>query len=279
VAASVRPMHVTSLGFRTDLALLTSSGSVVEDRGTHLVVRSPDNPSYFWGNFILLEKPPVLGGEKEVVAAFRTEFPEADHVSIGIDTADLSEESRAAFEAAGMTVDVATVLTTGTLVPPREVDAEVRELVGDEDWEARARLSQQLYPQTPEEAFMTFARQKNAQERRLVDAGRGTRFGVFVDGVLASTAAIFVTEEGVARFQSVETHPDHRRKGLAAAAVHAAGQHGLDHLLDGAGVRTLVIVADTDGDAIGIYRRLGFTDSERQLMMEKRSGAWASMDD
>ena len=209
-----------------------------------------------------------------MVGAFQTEFPKADHVSIGIDTADLSDDARAAFEAAGMTVDVATVLTASALVAPREVEAEVRALDGDEDWEARARLSQQLYPQTSEEAFMTFARQKNTQERRLVDAGRGTRFGAFVDGTLASTAGIFVTEEGVARYQSVETHPDHRRRGLAAAVVHAAGQHGLDRL----GVRTLVIVADTDGEAIGIYRRLGFADVERQLMMEQRSGEWASMD-
>ena len=100
-------MNVSSLGFRTDLALLTDSGSVVEDRGTHLVVRSPDNPSYFWGNFLLLAQPPVPGGEKEVVGAFHTEFPLADHVSIGIDTADLTDEARAAFEAAGLTVDVA----------------------------------------------------------------------------------------------------------------------------------------------------------------------------
>jgi ribosomal protein S18 acetylase RimI-like enzyme len=267
-------MHVTSLGFRTDLALLTASGSVVEDRGTHLVVRSPDNPSYFWGNFLLLARPPVPGGEKEVVAAFHTEFPLADHVSIGIDTAEVSDECRAAFEAAGMVVDVATVLTGSSLRAPREVEAEVRELDGDDDWEARARLSQQLYPQTPEDTFMTFARQKNAQERRLVEAGRGRRFGAYVDGQLVSTAGAFVTEDGVARFQSVETHPDHRRKGLAAAVVHAAGQHALDRL----GVRTLVIVADTDGEAIGIYRRLGLADAERQLMMEKRSGEWASLD-
>ena len=40
-------------------------------------------------------------------------------------------------------------------------------------------------------------------------------------------------------------------------------------------MRTLVIVADTDGEAIGLYRSLGFTDSERQLMMEQRSGEWA----
>ena len=254
-------MHVSSLGFRTDLALLTASGSIVEDRGTHLVVRSPDNPSYFWGNFILLAQPPVPGGEREVVGAFHTEFPLAEHVSIGIDTAELSDDARAAFEAAGMTVDVATVLTASALVAPREVEAEVRALDGDDDWEARARLSQQLYPQTSEEAFMAFARQKNVQERRLVDAGRGQRFGAFVDGTLVSTAGAFVTEDGVARFQSVETHPDHRRQGLAAAVVHAAGQHALDRL----GVRTLVIVADTDGEAIGIYRRLGFADAERQL--------------
>ena len=89
-------MHVSSLGFRTDLALLTASGSVVEDRGTHLVVRSPDNPSYFWGNFILLAQPPVPGGEREVVGPVHTEFPAADHVCNGIETADLSEASRAA---------------------------------------------------------------------------------------------------------------------------------------------------------------------------------------
>jgi ribosomal protein S18 acetylase RimI-like enzyme len=266
-------MNVSSLGFRTDLALLTASGSIVEDRGTHLVVRSPDNPSYFWGNFLLLAEPPAPGGEREVVAAFRTEFPLADHVSIGIDTAELTDETRAAFETAGLTVDVATVLTATSLQPPREVEAEVRALDGDEDWEARARLSQQLYPSTSEKSFMTFARSKNVQERRLVDAGRGQRFGAFVDGTIVSTAGAFVTEDGVARFQSVETHPDHRRQGLAAAVVHAAGRHALD----GLGVRTLVIVADTDGEAIGVYRRLGFADHERQLMMEMRSGEWASL--
>lgn len=264
-------MHVTSLGFRTDLALLTASGSLVEDRGTHLVVRSPENPSYFWGNFLLLAQLPVPGGEREVVGAFHTEFPQAQHVSLGFDTAELTGDARAAFEAAGLTVDVGTVLTASGLVPPAEVEAEVRPLAGDEEWEARARLSQQLYPQTPEQSFMRFARQKNAQERRLVDGGHGQRFGAFADGELVATAGIFVTEDGVARFQSVETHTGHRRQGLATAVVHAAGRHALDQL----GVRTLVIVADTDGEAIGIYRRLGFSDSERQLMMEKRSGEWA----
>jgi len=267
-------MDVTSLGFRTDLALLTASGSVVEDRGTHLVVRTPANPTYYWGNFLLLARPPVPGGEREVVGAFRTEFPEAGHVSIGIDSPDLPPASAAAFEAAGLVVDVASVLTASELTPPREVDGEVRPLRSAADWESRARLSFAIEERDDEESHLRFARGRNAQEQALVDAGRGTRFGVLVDGEVVSTAAVFTTEPGVARFQSVETHPAHRRKGLAAAAVHAAGRYALEHL----GARTLVIVADDDGEAIGLYRRLGFTDTERQVMLERRHGDRAPLE-
>ena len=267
-------MDVTSLGFRTDLALLSASGSVVEDRGTHLVVRTPANPTYYWGNFILLAEPPAPGGEREVVGAFHTEFPEAGHVSIGIDTADLTPVSRAGFEAAGLVVDVASVLTASELRAPREVEGEVRPLRSASDWESRARLSLAIEERDDEESHLRFARGRNVQEQALIDAGRGTRFGVLVDNEVVSTAAVFTTEEGVARFQSVETHPGHRRKGLAAAAVHAAGRHAVEHL----GARTLVIVADDDGEAIGIYRRLGFADTERQLMLERRHGDRASLD-
>ncbi|MCY4728807.1 GNAT family N-acetyltransferase [Nocardioides sp. STR2] len=267
-------MDVTSLGFRTDLALLTASGSTVEDRGTHLVVRTPANPTYYWGNFILLAEPPVPGGEREVVGAFRTEFPEAGHVSIGIDHPDLTPESRAAFEAAGLVVDVASVLTASELRAPREVEAEVRPLQSESDWESRARLSVAIEERDDEESHLRFARGRNVQEQALIEAGRGTRFGVLVDDEVVSTAAVFTTEDGVARFQSVETHMGHRRKGLAAAAVHAAGRYALEHL----GARTLVIVADDDGEAIGIYRRLGFADTERQLMLERRQGTRASLD-
>jgi hypothetical protein len=46
-------MQVTSLGFRTDLALRVLEGAEVTDRGDYTVVRSPDNPTFWWGNFLL----------------------------------------------------------------------------------------------------------------------------------------------------------------------------------------------------------------------------------
>ena len=56
-----RLMDVVSLADRTDLALLQLGGSEVSDRGDHLVVRTPHNPAYWWGNFLLMAEPPAPG--------------------------------------------------------------------------------------------------------------------------------------------------------------------------------------------------------------------------
>src|SRR6201989_76656 len=54
-------MRVTSLGFRTDVALRVLEGAQTTDRGGYLVVRTPDNPDFYWGNFLLLGAWPGPG--------------------------------------------------------------------------------------------------------------------------------------------------------------------------------------------------------------------------
>ena len=63
-------MDVESLGYRTDLALLRLGGSTIEDRGDHLVVRSPYNPTFYWGNFLLLEHVPAPAWNEDDRVAF-----------------------------------------------------------------------------------------------------------------------------------------------------------------------------------------------------------------
>lgn len=266
-------MDVRSLGYRTDIALLVASGSTVEDRGTHLVVRTPDNPTYFWGNFILLAEAPVPGGEREVVGAFRAEFPEAEHVSIGVD-AELDGAARARFTDAGLSVDDDVELSAADLIQPLAPLAavEYRPLVSEEDWAAWAIFEMALTPEAPEAEHAAYVQGRVSAERALVAAGAGERFGGFVDGQLVTTAGIFRTEASLARFQSVATRPDMRRQGLAAGVVHAAGRHAFDEL----GVERLVIVATDGGPATEIYRRLGFVDSGRMVGMEARPAGWAN---
>lgn len=260
-------MRITSLGFATDIALLRHAGSLVEDHGDHLVIRTPDNPSYFWGNFVLFASAP---GAERGLSVFAEAFPDADHVSLGVDDGSMSDAERADFEAEGVEVDTAGALVASSLVAPASVAAEVRPLVSDADWEARKALELAGDEDYPAAEYAEFMARRNAMERRLVDAGLGQRFAAFVDGEAVSTAAIFDCGDGVWRYQAVMTHPAHRRRGLAAATVHAAGAHAL-----AAGARQLVIVADHDGPAISTYRRLGFVDTEPQLMLERRGGVWA----
>ncbi|HEU5385015.1 MAG TPA: GNAT family N-acetyltransferase [Streptosporangiaceae bacterium] len=53
--------QLASLGFGTDVALRVAEGSEVTDRGGYLVIRSPDNPGFWWGNFLLLRAWPKEG--------------------------------------------------------------------------------------------------------------------------------------------------------------------------------------------------------------------------
>ena len=55
---SIPDVDVTSLGLRTNLMIVTLAGGQVEDRGEYVVARSPDNPTFWWGNFLALPRPP-----------------------------------------------------------------------------------------------------------------------------------------------------------------------------------------------------------------------------
>ena len=106
------------------------------------------------------------------------------------------------------------------------------------------------------------------QEKRiLIATARHASLAEMADSLDISLGTLKAyNNELLARFQTVETHPDHRRQGIGAAVVHAAGRHALDVL----GTAQLVIVAETEADAIRIYRRLGFEDAQRQVMLERR---------
>ena len=252
-------MQPRSLAFRTDVRLLQLSGSEVEDRGTHLVVRTPANPTYHWGNFLLLARPPYPGGAREVLAAFDAEFPRARHRAVGIDGTEPHDVTE--LVAAGLRADLGVAMTATSVVgPARPADgATYRPLESDDDWDQRVALTVACDPDGDREGLLAFAHGKAAQERALAEQGLGARWGAFQTDTLVSTAALFRTDDTTARFQSVETLPDARRRGYAGTLVHRLSTHGLTDL----GATTLVMVADPAGEAISVYRALGFEVTEQ----------------
>jgi len=259
-------MDIASLAFRTDLAMLEHSGSSVEDRGTHLVVRTPDNPSYWWGNFLLLSTPPEDADEaRDWLTTFESELPGARHRTFGVDGQDGSRDDLAPFAEHGLSLDVSTVMTATTVHEPSRpnTDATYRTLESDADWQQQIEVAMAGEDEGYDLPFVTA---QAAAQRRLVDAGYGAWWGAFEDGRLLASMGLFTASPGLARFQSVKTHPDARGRGLAGTLVHRVSRYGFEEL----GAQTLVMVADPDYLAIRIYRSVGFADTERQLQAERK---------
>lgn len=261
-------MEITSLGVRTDLALLRLGGSTVEDRGDHLVIRSPHNPTFWWGNFLLLPGPPPAEQTDHWIAAFAATFPDAEHVAIGVDGVDLTPADAVGFTERGLTVETSAVMTaTRVHEPPRpNRTAEYRALASDDDWAQLVDLRMASMDEAHEpEGYRAFTLAKVATIRALVEGGHGGWFGAYEDGRLQSGMGLFRADDGRARFQNVETRPEARGRGLAGTLVHHVSRYGFDVL----GARTLVMVADPDYLAIRIYRSVGFAETESMLQAER----------
>ncbi len=258
---------MSSLAFRTDLALAALAGSEVEDRGDHVVVRTPANPTYWWGNFLLLPRPPSAEEVPGWLERFAATFPGAQHLAFGVDDPQGTVDDLAALREAGLSTEAMTVMTaTSVHQPPRpNREATYRPLAGDDDWRQQAELARAGEDEHHSEAFVSA---KTAAERSLTGRGIGEWWGAFVDGRLLASMGLVAAGPGLARFQQVKTHPAARGRGLAGTLVHEVSRFGLEEL----GARTLVMVADPGYLAIRIYRSVGFADTEVQLMAERKPG-------
>jgi hypothetical protein len=78
-------MNIRTLGFRTEMIFHRFDGLIL-DRGHYLVVKTPSNPGFYFGNFLLFFEAPYPGALEKWKGLFQKEFsdcPEVKHVSLG----------------------------------------------------------------------------------------------------------------------------------------------------------------------------------------------------
>jgi ribosomal protein S18 acetylase RimI-like enzyme len=262
-------VDVRSLGFRTDLALLRLSGSEIDDRGSHIVVRTPDNPDYRWGNFYLLARPPRADELDALLASYDADYPQSQHRAFGVDGTEDQSAQLAPLASVGPRIDPGAVMTATAVHPPPRPNTEAtyRQLASDDDWEQRVAMSMVVHDDEADlDLHREFAIRRAEADRGLSDAGHGAWWGALVGGRLASVMGLVNAGGGLARYQMVETHPDYRSRGLAGTLVHRVATYGFDEM----GATTLVMVADPDYLAIRVYRSVGFLETEIQTQLEQR---------
>jgi ribosomal protein S18 acetylase RimI-like enzyme len=275
MAGELRPR---SLIWATDIDVLPAD-RVVERRDPpggpgHLVVRSPSNPGHYWGNFLVFDEPPQTGHGARFEAAFTAAFPQAKHRTLCWDVTDGEVgDTRAEFLGRGYRMMMNGGLTAhpGQIVrhPRANREVEIRRLDPTDGadatlWESSVALDIAIndHSADPIADYQPFARRRQQDMRDLFCAGHGGWY-VALDpqsGSLVGACGVVATGSR-GRFQSVGTHPDHERRGIcrrlvADAGTDAAARHGL---------RDLVIVADAEGHAYGIYESLGFQLSEHAV--------------
>lgn len=258
-----------SLGLATDLLALEGV-SRIERHPDRLVVRTPDQPDFWSGNMVIVLGP-AAAPEAEM-ARFRADFPDAAHLRIAWDAPDLDiEPLREPWAALGGQVGADDVLAREGRPPPRPPPEgyAIRQFdpAEDRDWaeSLRVALAVGIGEGYEEASHLPFLRRRIEGRRQQAAAGSLRWWGVFQGDALAAQMGLVEGVVGgrpLARFQDVETHPDHRRRGLCAALLAQVGA--------AARAPTLVIVAEPEGDAGRLYRRAGFAPVERVAFVQKR---------
>jgi len=252
-------MQLVSKAHRTELGLHAFDGSI-ENRGDHLVVRSPLNPTFHWGNCLLFGLPPAAGDLQRWEALFVGAFGSGTrHRAFGWDGNDGETGVVDPFLAAGYELSDDPVMTIEHVPTPRASEARVRRLQLA-DWSEVERLNVAADPMDgKDDGYALFKERLRARYRAMIEAGRGVWLGAFLEEDLVGQLGLFPID-GIGRFQSVETHPGHRRRGVCSALVAKACRLGLEEL----GLKTLLLVAEEGSPAQRVYRAAGFEVVARQ---------------
>lgn len=261
-------MQIKSLGYRTDLIFPRFEGEIT-DRGNYLVIRTPTNPHFYWGNYLLFDRPPGEGDFKRWRDLFAREIgspPQVTHQVFGWDTIHGEKGFIEPFLAAGFQAIHTEVLTAQQIHPPARPHpgVTVRPLRTTADWEQAIENQVRCRePEHSEDGHRRFKQRQFACYRRMAEAGLGEWFGAFLGEQLVADLGIYHDGE-LGRYQNVETHPDYRRQGIAGTLVYQASCYALEQFH----LKGLVIVADYEGAPARLYRSLGFEYREQQVGLE-----------
>jgi len=265
-----------SLGTRTDVMIHRYDGGILEEYDDCIVLKSPQRPNYWWGNMLLLPQAPQTGDYERWESLFTDKFPKTmKHrvYSWDINPDDAMKPVRgedSAFLANGFNRqddEVLAVQKEGLHTPKFITDnLEVRPLESSEDWAEVLELNVTCREARFKDAnsYREFRRKQLEKYQRMQADDIGAIFGGFIDGKMVADMGLFI-ENGLGRFQHVETHPAYRKRGIAGSMVHQISEWGFTKR----NAETLVLIADPQGPAVKLYKSLGYALQEIGYALEK----------
>lgn len=276
---------MVSDALRSELIFLASAGSAASNHyrvDDYVVIRTPENPTYWWGNTLFFDAAPDANDFARWMRLFedhiRKPQPASLHTTFGWSGPEPGATQP--FLDAGYELFSTVVLGTEAATPiaaPHPNRSARIDVIANADWS----MLRDLLVETRDEdkhslaCYVEFAERRVACWRALAERGQGAWFGAWqdIDGRASLIAALGVFVEAepgvddrrIGRFQHVVTHPRVRRQGLAGTLVEHASRHAFEALA----ADTLLILADANDVARRVYESTGFRARGRQHGLER----------
>ena len=236
-------------------------GSVV-DRGDYVVVSTPTNPTFFWGNLLVYREAPTVGdlaADGEWMRTFARELPACTHRAFTWDRIDGDTFDTEPFRVHGFIRDGTHVMKRAT--PPAAQGIELRRVTERAQWERIFELLDACF--TPEgrrhDGYQRFLRIQVDRYASMIASGWGIWFSLEEAGEPIATCGIF-PHASCWRYQLVAVREDRRGRGFGSGLVAEAAR--IAHA-----TRPLPLVIGCVAGSAGerIYARLGFESVEHTV--------------
>jgi len=251
---------VRSVALRTELALAALRGKVT-DRGDYIVIETPDDPGYYYGNLLVLPAAPQVGEVAYWTRRFGDELgkkPGIKHVTFWWDGTTGDPGASEELAAAGFTLEPSLVMlaTPDELARPAEPSAWPIRMLSPDETLATAEVAYAVGDRH-DESYRAFYERRAARHRDFILRGLARFWGAF-DGAQLVASLGLVQLGALARFQDVQTLAAYRGRGLASALLATAAAQ--------ADPRAQLVIMPTPGGASErVYARAGFRIAERTV--------------
>jgi ribosomal protein S18 acetylase RimI-like enzyme len=252
------PWKPSSLFLRSEF-IFWRKLSIIEDIGDALVISTPQNPYWRWGNLILLKNPPRMEDVVRWRELYETKIaPNQVNPNRIIlwDGASADSYTTEEFRKDNLIFSPFDILTLNSLKQsPNHNNRIAIQEIGDNDEEWREVIESNIESFGPTDApdYRHYAERRMADHRLLISKGYGRWYTARFDGELVGSLGIFAGD-GLCRFQEVAVRPKFQRQGIASSLVYHAAAGTREEYPNS----PQVIVADPDGGAINVYRQIGF---------------------
>ena len=252
-------MEISSLLFRTE-AIFWKQHCQIEDLGDALIITAPDNPTWNWGNYLLLDSAPAASDVKRWTQLIESKIfknRESRYYLITWQHGLIDDDALTAFDEFGLEKTDGEVLRLGRLSKPLHWndDIEVVEIDGDDPlWPEIVQLDiDSFLEQNRSPGYAAYATKRMADHKSLVSKGIAQWFIARLNGELVGAVGLY-PGQNLYRYQEVAVKKEYRRRGIASTMIYEVAQRAFEanpHF-------DQVIVAISDGEAKSVYKALGF---------------------